>query len=323
MLGVSHTRRGRVFGGICIVLVAAVPLLGQRTGGILGRIETAPLPAGKRQAVATAYSEHNFARIESILAGTVTPDVPAGHAAELEALLGAIEFLGGRMVQSVQSFRRSDSLQSLDDQDRFTLAMALVALSDGKGARAELNRLNGSHPGEPIYLYWLGRLDYDQRLYSEAIKKFKRVISLDPNSVLGYDNLGLSFDMMGLPGEARSAFEKAVALNRKLPAPSPWPPLNLGSLLLRLQQFHQAEDSLRESLKYNPRFALAHYHLGRALENQGRGEAAIGEFKSAAALDATFAEPLYSLGLLYRRLGHSAEAESALAEYKRRKAGAQ
>ena len=224
------------------------------------------------------------------------------------------------MRQAVQAFRRADAVKPLDDPDRFTLAMALVSLGDVRGARPELARLNAGHPDQPIYLYWLARLDYGQRLYEDAVTKLKRVIELDPESVRGYDNLGLAYDMMGLGEEARKAFDVAVTLNRKAGAPSPWPPHNLGALLLRLQKFHEAEDSLRESLKYDPRFAEAHYHLGRALEGQGRNEEAIGEYKLASEMDTKVPEPVYSLALLYRKLGRSDEAAKALAEYKRRKA---
>jgi tetratricopeptide (TPR) repeat protein len=185
-----------------------------------------------------------------------------------------------------------------------------------------LTRLNQAHPDQPIYLYWLARLDYGQRLYDDAVEKFKKVTSMDPASVRGFDNLGLSYDMAGLTEEAQAAFTKAVILNRKLPNPSPWPPHNLGYLLLRLQQFGDAEQNLREALKYDPRFALAHYHLGRVLETQSRTDAAIEEYKSAAALDDKLAVPLYNLGLLYRRTGRDSEAAAALAEYQKRKAAA-
>jgi tetratricopeptide (TPR) repeat protein len=295
-----------------VALLATVPLLAQRPAGLVERIRNAPLPEEQRQALAASFSEKDYARIEAVLAPSL--------AAEPQALLGAIEFVGGRMNQAVQAFRRSESITPLDDHDRFTLAMALVNLGDVKGSRAELTRLNQSHPDQSIYLYWLARLDYGQRLYDEAVEKLNRVVRLDPDSVRGYDNLGLSFDMMGLTDEAQSAFAKAVILNRKLPAPSPWPPHNLGYLKLRLQQYAEAEENLREALKYDPRFALAHYHLGRVLENEGKDDAAIDEYKAAAALDAKLAEPLYSLGRLYGRHGRAAEAESALAEYKRRKA---
>jgi tetratricopeptide (TPR) repeat protein len=305
---------------IGVLLLAVAPLLGQQPRGIAERIRNAPLPDQQRQALAASFSEKDFARIEAILAGAAAADVPFAGAAELQALLGALEFVGGRMNLAVEAFRRSESLQPLDDHDRFTLAMALVNLGDVKGSRVELTRLNQSHPDQPIYLYWLARLDYGQRLYDEAVTKLNQVIRMDPDSVRGYDNLGLSFDMMGLTDEAQNAFVKAVALNRKLATPSPWPPHNLGYLQLRLQQFHEAEENLREALKYDPRFALAHYHLGRVLESEGQDDAAIDEYKSAAALDTNLAEPLYSLGRLYMRHGRTAEAESVLAEYKRRKA---
>ena len=294
------------------VVLAAAALPGQTGGGIAERIRHAPLAEERKVALAAAYSKKDIAGVEGILAGS--------GAAELATLLGAIEFVDGRAIQAVAAFRRADALTPLDDHDRFTLAMALVNLGDVRGARPELARLNGVHPNEPIYLYWLARLDYGQRLYDEAVAKLKKVIELDPGSVRGYDNLGLCYDMMGRGEEARTAFDKAVALNRKVAAPSPWPPHNLGALLLRLQKFHEAEDSLREALKYDPRFAPAHYHLGRALEGEGRNEEAVGAYKWAAEMDGKMPEPLYSLARLYRRMGRSSEAANALAEYKRRKA---
>jgi tetratricopeptide (TPR) repeat protein len=294
---------------MCIALLAAVPLLGQTSGGLAERIRKAPLTADQRQAVTALFSQRDFDRLEALLADATLP-----------ALLGAMEFLGGRMNQAVQAFRQADELSPLDGHDPFTLAMALGDLGDVKASRTELTRLNQRNPNQPIYLYWLARLDYGQRLYDDAVEKFKRVTSMDPGWVRGYDNLGLSYDMLGLTEEARTAFAKAAALNRTLPAPSPWPPHNLGYLQLRLQQFDDAEETLREALKYDPKFAIAHYHLARVLENQGRNDGAIEEYKTAAALDVKLAEPLYSLCLLYRRRGREAEAASALAEYRRRKA---
>jgi tetratricopeptide (TPR) repeat protein len=295
-----------------LLMAVALAAQGQNTDALVARIGNAPLPPEQRQALAAAFSQKNYARMESILGGS--------GEAEPQALLGALEFVGGRMDRAIQAFRKSDSLKTLNEPDRFTLAMALVDLGLTKPARVELSRLNEGHPDQTIYLYWLARLDYSDRLYDQSVEKLKRVIDKDPASVRGYDNLGLSYDMMGLSGEAQSAFAKAVALNRKLAAPSPWPPHNLGYLLLRLQKYQEAEENLREALKYDSRFAEAHYHLGRVLEGQGRDDEAIGEYKAAASIDIKLAEPLYSLGLLYRRRGNKPEAEIALAEYKKRKA---
>ena len=305
---------------MCVAVLLVAPLLAQTGGGLPERIRSAPLSADEREAVAASFSQKAFDRLETVLSGAVRPDTPRDRASARRALLGALEFAGGRTSRAIEAFRQADALSPLDDRDRFTLAMALIDIGDPGASRTHLARLNELHPKQGLYLYWLGRLDYDQRLYDAAVDKFKRVIALDPNSARAYDNLGLTYDMLGRTEDARAAFTKATELNRKLPKPSPWPPDNLGYFLSRQQEFDPAEENLREALKYDPKFALAHYHLARVLESKKRNDEAIEEYKSAAALDSTLALPLYSLGLLYRKVGKEAESAAALAEYKRRRA---
>jgi tetratricopeptide (TPR) repeat protein len=295
-------------------------LLAQQPDNLLERIRNSHLPPEKRQALAASFSTKDIAGMEQILDREVAAAGRSPLAAELDALAGAVEFLHGRMGRAALAFSHADRLTPLADPDRFTWAMALVNLGDDKGAREQLTRLAASHEDTPLYIYWLARIDYGQRRYEDAIEKLNRVIRLDPLSARAYDNLGLALDMSGRPEEARDVFLKAVELNRKLPDPSPWPPHNMGYLLVRLLEFKDAEKALRESLKYDPRFATAHYHLGRALEGDGRDSEAIDEYRVAISLDPTAVEALYSLGLLYRRHDRPAEAEAAFAEYKRLKA---
>jgi tetratricopeptide (TPR) repeat protein len=305
---------------MCVTLLVALPVLAQTSAGLLERIQHAPLTPAERQALTTAWSQKEFDRMEAVLIGAARTAQPKDHAAALCALLGALEFLDTRMKQAVQGFRQADALSPLDDSDRFTLAMALIELGDDKAARAELTRLYESHPKQPVYLYWLARLDYGQRLFEQASEKFKRVVGLDPSSARGYDNLGLTYDMLGRNEEALTAFAKATDLNRKLSKPSPWPPDNMGYFQFRQQQYDAAEANLREALKYDPKFGPAHYHLGRVLEIKNLNDEAIEEYKAAAALDSKLAEPLYSLGVLYRKRGQDAESGAALDEYRKRKA---
>lgn len=302
----------------CFLLTAH--LWAQQPDNLLERIRNSQLPPERRQALAAAFSAKNLAGMEEILDREVAAAGRSPLAAELDALAGAIEFLHGRMGRAALAFGQADRLTPLGNPDRFTWAMALVNLGDDKGAREQLIRLATSHPDAPLYIYWLARIDYGQRRYEDAIEKLNRVIRLDPASARAYDNLGLALDMSGRPEEARDVFLKAVDLNRKLPEPSPWPPQNLGYLLVRLLEFKDAEKALRESLKYDPRFAMAHYHLGRALEGDGRDSEAIDEYRVAISLDPTAVEALYSLGLLYRRHDRPAEAEAAFAQYKKLKA---
>ncbi|HKW99492.1 MAG TPA: tetratricopeptide repeat protein [Bryobacteraceae bacterium] len=290
----------------------------QQPENLRERIRASQLPPDAREALAAAFASKNYARMQEVL--DHQPAGPSPHPGELQALTGDVEFLRGRMDRADQAFRNAEALAPLVDSDRFTWAMALVELGDFAGARRQLDLLSSRHPSAPLYIYWLGRIDYYQRLYDAAVEKFNRVIALDPTSARAYDNLGLSFDMLGRSGEAREALEKAVELNRKLAEPSAWPPHNLGYLEVRLEQFKDAEKALRESLKYDPHLAIAHYHLGRALEGDGRDAEAIEEYRAAVASKPRAVEALYSLGLLYRRHGRTAEADAAFSEYRKLKA---
>src|SRR4051812_11847184 len=212
-----------MLGRILIAVGVAVPLLGQPEDNLLNRIRGSPLSPDQRLAVAASLSAKNYDQIEAAIGGNVT-------SAELQALLGAIEFVGGRMDRAAQAFRRADSLAPLSDRDRFTFAMSLVKIGAGKAARVELTRLSEIHPEQSLYLYWLARLDYDQRLYEQAVAKLRQVVVREPTSSRAFDNLGLSLDMLGRTDEALVALNTAVTLNRKLPSNSPWPPHNLGYL---------------------------------------------------------------------------------------------
>ena len=304
------------------LLLAPVASLAQKPDNLLERIRNSHLPAELREELARSFMAKDYTHMEDILGRqAAAADTPASGA-ELRALTGAVEFLHGQVARAALAFRQSDSIAPLGDPDRFTWAMALVDLGDAKAAREQLTRLSDSRPDRPLYLYWLARIDYDQRLYAEAVSKLKRVVGLDPASARAYDSLGLALDMLDQSEEAREAFLKAVDLNRRLAQPSAWPPHDLGALLLRLQQLKEAESALREALRYDPKFAMAHYHLGRTLEAEGRDSEAMDEYRGATSNDPVVVEAFYSLGLAYRRHDRRPEAEAAFAEYKRRRAKA-
>jgi tetratricopeptide (TPR) repeat protein len=263
----------------------------------------------------------NFSAVEQRLAH-FTPANDSARA-EVLALRGAVAFLAGKLPQAAADFREADKILPVREGDRFTLAMALVRLGDGVGARAELTRLTNEHETSAIYWYWLGRLDYDQRRYTEAVGNLEKAVKLDPKASRAWDSLGLAWDMQGQMERARDIFEKAVALNREQKNPSPWPPHDLGYLLLRMGEPAKAEQALRESLRYNPNLAQTHYYLARSLEKEDRAPEAIEEYQIATAADPTSADSCYSLAMLYRKLGREADAKEMLAEFRRRKGTAE
>jgi tetratricopeptide (TPR) repeat protein len=259
----------------------------------------------------------NFGGVHEMLQAAPATDAPSR--AELLSVQGAVAFLAGDVRTSAADFAAAAAIQPLKDTDTFTRAMALVNLHDDKSARALIEDLAAKHPDHAVYIYWLGRLDYNQRRYDEAIVKLKKAVTLDPRSTRAWNSLGLAFDMQGQMEQALDAFRKATELNRALAHPSPWPPHDLGFLLLRMEKPNQAEAVLRESLRYDSKLAQTHYYLGRVLEKEGQDTAAINEYTIAVSSDQTSPEACYSLGKLYRKVHRDADANDMFAEYKRRK----
>lgn len=259
----------------------------------------------------------DFARVNAQLAAIKAPS--ADERAEILALRGAVAFLQGNMAQAATAFRESEKLKPARESDRFTLAMALVRLEDETGARTELSALLKEHESAAIYWYWLGRLDYNQRRYSEAAENLQKAVELDPKSARAWDSFGLVWDMKGQLEKAREMFERAVLLNRKQTPPSPWPPHNLGYLLLRIGEPALAEDALRESLKYDDSMAQTHYYLARSLEKQDKVNEAVEEYRLAVAGDTKSGDSCYSLAMLYQKLHRDAEAKKMFAEFRVRR----
>ena len=235
--------------------------------------------------------------------------------AEVLRQLGGVFLARGRALNAAVALKKAEAIAPLDEPSRFTLVMSYVALGRRAWARPELAKLVEGAPANPLYPYWVGRLDYDDGQYAAAIKHFLRAIELDPRFMKAHDNLGLCYDALGRFDEALRSWEEAIRLNDGQPAKSPWPSLNLGLMLTRLDRLDEAEVLFRESLRCDPRFPQAHYQLGITLEKKGRAGEALSELEEAARLDPGYAEAQYALARLYRRAGEARKADQALQRF--------
>src|SRR6267378_238214 len=257
----------------------------------------------RRMELEEALKQRDHKRAEVILVEEADRDPDSARAAKLLAMAGGIFFLDGQYLNSAIAWKKAEAIAPLDDRSRFTLAMAYVKLNRRDWARPELDKLAAAHPQDSLYLYWLGRLDYDARDYSSAITRLQKVIELDPKMMRAYDTLGLCFDYLGKFDEAVKNYNRAVELNRLQSKPSPWPHVDLALSFIALNRLPEAEKNLREAVGYDPRLPQAHYQLGRVLEMQGDYQAGVESLKNAVALNAEYPEPHYLLGKIYHRLG--------------------
>jgi tetratricopeptide (TPR) repeat protein len=260
--------------------------------------------------------ERDYTSAESRLLEEIRqhPDSP-----ELLDLLGGIFFLHGKYFNSAIAYNKEEVLKRLSTQSRFKLAMAYILIGHRDWARPEVERLARESPNEALYPYWLSRLDYDAQLFERAIAEAEASIERDPRMARAHDNLGLCYEAIGRFDEAIREYQEAANLERREQQPSPWPDVNMATLLVKLGRLDGVENTLREALQFDPRFPSAHYQLGLLFEKQGNNREAIKELQQAVHFDPSFDQPFYALGRIYQRAGERQKAESAYEEFRRLK----
>lgn len=277
---------------------------------------TLALDPQQRDALERAIKARDYESAEKLLVAEIDqkPESP-----ELLKFLGSVFFLDGKYLNTAIALKKAEALKPLDNSSRFTLALAYITLNHRDWARPELEKLARSESQNALYSYWLGRIDYDAMQFTAAVSNFTKALQLDPEFMNTYDNLGLCYEALGKYDAAIKTYQEAIRRNLQKASPSPWPPLNLGTLLIKLQRLEEAEPLLRESLGYDPRFPQAHYQLGLLLEKQKKDSAAVEELRQAATLKPDYAEPHYVLGRIYQRQGDTTNAEAAWTTFQKLK----
>ncbi|HZP00487.1 MAG TPA: tetratricopeptide repeat protein [Terriglobia bacterium] len=309
-----------------ILAALGVPICGQElrlqdpgepaVGTPVGTMAHLPIDPAQRRAVGEAIRARDYRRAETILLGEIDKNP---RSTPLLKALGSVFFLDGKYLDTVTALKKAEAIEPLDNQSRFTLALAYIILNHRDWARPELAKLEKSDAANPLYPYWLGRLDYDAMQFTAAVERFQHTLRLDSNFMKAYDNLGLCYEALGKYDEAIETYKEAIRLSRAKLTCSPWPPLNLATLLVKIGRLDEAETYLKESLGCDPRFPKAHYQMGLMLEKQRKDEEALQELKEAAANDPGYAEPHYVMGKIYRRGGDPQKANAEWATFQKLK----
>ena len=251
--------------------------------------------------VKQALQARDYVRAESLLFQDLkkTPD-----SAPLLATIGGVQFQAGHFQRAVESFEKANRLQTLDNANRFTLAMAYATLNQRDHAREHLLAL----PETAITVYWRGRLDFADANYKSAISLFEKAIKLDANFMRAYDSLGLAHEAASDPAEAIKYYRLAIERNKEC---SPWPTHNLGALLIKLERLDDADPVLQSSLSCSPEFASGLYQLGQLREKQGRSSEAIAALRTALEKDPQNAGAWFVLARIYGQTGDTAKRREA------------
>lgn len=265
----------------------------------------------------TAIDARDYIAAEKLLLAEIDSDPHSPRAARLLAFAGSVYFLNRDYLNAAVAWKKSEAIAPLEPSLQFSLAMAYIRLAHPDWARKVLESLTAQNRNEPLFPYWLGRLDYDGHEYNRAISNYQRAIALAPGMARAYDNLGLCYFYQNQNDLAVENYQKAIELDRESAHQSPWPYLNLAITQQFLNQLSDAEKNLREAIRLDPSFAKAHFQLGTVLESLQEPEAALEELKEAARLDPAFAEPHMAMARVYHKLGQEPSAREEVKTYLR------
>lgn len=157
--------------------------------------------------------------------------------------------------------------------------------------------------------YWLvlGYYYKEAKLYEEAIKAYKRAISIKPDFAEAYNFLGHVYIDLGMNREAIEEFKKSIKIKPNVSAYC-----NLGHAYINLHMSREAIEACNKALEIEPDYYLAHFCLGRSYVELHTSKEAIDAFKKTIRIKPDFIYAYESLGVLYGLLERYEEATDIL-----------
>ena len=144
-------------------------------------------------------------------------------------------------------------------------------------------------------------------MLEEAIAAYKKTISLKPDYVEAYSNMGVAYRNMGKPDEAIDAYKKAISIYPYYAEAYN----NLGNVLQNTGQLDKAIAAYKKVSSFKPNDANVHYNLAAAFKDQGNLEEAIKAYNKTLKIKPDHAEAYNNLGIVLKDQGKLDEAIDA------------
>ena len=261
------------------------------------------------------------------------------------------KFLANKFTDTIRTLEAIRNLRTQNAEFHDLLGLAWYEAGDAKKASDELQQAIKLEPGNPdryfqlgvVYLkhhtpdlaeivfkhglaqmpdsawLWLG-LGLSQHFRddtSRAQQSLEKALMLDPGLVEGYVVLGDILESDGRLAEASDVFHQAIKRKPNLYIGYYY----CGKLALEAgeSQTEQALAFLTKATDLDPDFAEGHFERGRALEQSGKLQQAVAEYRISLAKNASLSQAHYRLALLYRKLGQVPAADKELTLFQKTK----
>jgi Flp pilus assembly protein TadD len=224
------------------------------------------------------------------------------------------DFQAAAAKASLAEFTQGAKYRAPSAFDLKIVALDYGLLDDFVDADKWLTRSLQWNPKDSEGWYWLGRTKYNENRFDEAVKAFEEFLKLEPQSVKGEDNLGLSYAGLGQTDAAITAYKTAIAWQSEAALKNPGPFLDLGILLMEQNRPEEAVPYFQEAVAISPKESRHHEELGKAYSRLEDLQKAQVELETAVSLSPQNPRLHYLLGRVYTKEGRK---EKAKAEFER------
>jgi len=257
-----------------------------------------------------------LARKEILAAGrTLESAVARGNdPAPIYALLADVYEQSGHVENAIPAMRLAIQRDPQSEKYRFAYAVLLTNSNAPGAAVIRIEEALKTFPSSSRLWFALGFANFRLDKNDEAERALRKAIDLDPKFAPAFAYLGLIRARTGAYGEATTLYESALRADSKLAVVHH---LIADAMLKQNTDASIVEKHLRQAVTMDPTFTPARLSLGKLFMRAQRWPEAVVELEQVVKLDPGVTEAYYQLGLAYGRLKRTADAQTAMATFKR------
>lgn len=224
----------------------------------------------------------------------------------------------GQFQKAISSFEKVFSIVRVDEDrnllanTHFQIASIYYILEEYHKSISSYNNAITLNPNSVLYYNALGISHSEAKQYKDAISSFRKATKLNPKNAQPYYNLGLVYLKQGELSLAKAAFNKAIIVDTN------WVDAYLGLAEVLLKQGHleNAEKSYLKALEISANGINALSGLGQVYAKQKRYDLAIDTYEKVISLESDNTEANYQLAQIYNKLGDRDKAALKIAFFK-------
>jgi tetratricopeptide (TPR) repeat protein/peroxiredoxin len=227
---------------------------------------------------------------------------------------GSVFFQRGYYDQAASSFQLALRDDPSSAEAAYGLGSAYLNLQKTAEARESLERaikLPASYPDTQANAWNnLGLMDTQEGRTDEAVRCFQEAVRLNPDHLIGLNNLGNAYRLLKRWDEARKAFEHALEVSPTDAEAN----YGMGMVFAQADNAARAYEYLQRALKSRPAYPEALNNLGILYLRTQRRDEAVASFEECIRVAPAFDQSYLNLARVYSIEGATEKARSVLME---------